>query len=45
MSEKSAVQAKKTECMSMTGYAQSKGEALGWDLRVSVKASITAFWI
>jgi uncharacterized protein (TIGR00255 family) len=38
MSEKSAVQAKKTECMSMTGYAQSKGEALGWDLRVSVKS-------
>ena len=38
MSEKSAVQTKKTECMSMTGYAQSKGEALGWDLRVSVKS-------
>jgi uncharacterized protein (TIGR00255 family) len=38
MSEKSAVQTKKTECMSMTGYAQSRGEALGWDLRVSVKS-------
>jgi uncharacterized protein (TIGR00255 family) len=38
MSEKSAVQAKKAECLSMTGYAQSKGSALGWDLRVSVKS-------
>ena len=38
MSEKSAVQTKKTECMSMTGYAQSKGAALGWDLRVSIKS-------
>jgi uncharacterized protein (TIGR00255 family) len=38
MSEKSAVQTKKTECMSMTGYAQSRGAALGWDLRVSVKS-------
>src|SRR5215469_11606258 len=38
MSEKSAVQAKKTEILSMTGYAQSKGSALGWDLRVSVKS-------
>src|SRR5258708_13062191 len=38
ISEKSAVQNKKTECLSMTGYAQSKGSALGWDLRVSVKS-------
>jgi uncharacterized protein (TIGR00255 family) len=38
MSEKSAVQAKKTECHSMTGYAQAKGTVLGWDLRVSVKS-------
>src|ERR1051325_5900240 len=38
MSEKGAVQAKKAECLSMTGYAQSKGSALGWDLRVSVKS-------
>ena len=38
MSEKSAVQTKKTECHSMTGYAQAKGSVLGWDLRVSVKS-------
>ena len=38
MSEKSAAQTKKVECLSMTGYAQSKGSALGWDLRVSVKS-------
>jgi uncharacterized protein (TIGR00255 family) len=38
MSEKSAVQTKKMECLSMTGYAQSKGSVLGWDLRVSVKS-------
>jgi uncharacterized protein (TIGR00255 family) len=38
MSEKSAVQSKKTECHSMTGYAQAKGSVLGWDLRVSVKS-------
>jgi len=38
MSDKSAVQAKKSEVLSMTGYAQSKGGALGWDLRVSVKS-------
>ncbi|HVO56409.1 MAG TPA: YicC/YloC family endoribonuclease [Dongiaceae bacterium] len=38
MSEKSAVQTKKSECLSMTGYAQSKGSALGWDLRVSLKS-------
>jgi uncharacterized protein (TIGR00255 family) len=38
MSDKSAVQTKKTEILSMTGYAQSKGSALGWDLRVSVKS-------
>jgi uncharacterized protein (TIGR00255 family) len=38
MSEKSAAQTKKTECLSMTGYAQSKGSVLGWDLRVSVKS-------
>jgi uncharacterized protein (TIGR00255 family) len=38
MSEKSAVQTKKMECLSMTGYAQSKGSALGWDLRVTVKS-------
>jgi uncharacterized protein (TIGR00255 family) len=38
MSEKSAVQTKKTEILSMTGYAQAKGSAIGWDLRVSVKS-------
>jgi uncharacterized protein (TIGR00255 family) len=38
MSEKSAAQTKKAECLSMTGYAQSKGSVLGWDLRVSVKS-------
>jgi uncharacterized protein (TIGR00255 family) len=38
MSERSAVQTKKNECLSMTGYAQSKGSAIGWDLRVTVKS-------
>jgi len=38
MSEKSAVQAKKAECLSMTGYAQAKSSVLGWDARVSVKS-------
>ena len=38
MSEKSAVQTKKAECLSMTGYAQAKGVALGWDVRVSAKS-------
>ncbi|HXT24539.1 MAG TPA: YicC/YloC family endoribonuclease [Candidatus Eisenbacteria bacterium] len=38
MSEKSAVQTKKAECLSMTGYAQAKGSAIGWDTRVSVKS-------
>jgi uncharacterized protein (TIGR00255 family) len=38
MSEKSAVLARKAQCLSMTGYAQAKGSALGWDVRVSVKS-------
>jgi uncharacterized protein (TIGR00255 family) len=38
MSDKSAVQAKKAECFSMTGYAQAKSTVLGWDVRVSVKS-------
>ena len=38
MSEKSAVQTKKAECLSMTGYAQAKSSVLGWDARVSVKS-------
>src|SRR5262249_28284496 len=37
MSDKSAVQTKKAECLSMTGYAQAKSSVLGWDARVSVK--------
>jgi len=38
MSEKAAAMQRKTECLSMTGYAQSKGEILGWAIRVSVKS-------
>jgi uncharacterized protein (TIGR00255 family) len=38
MSDKSAVQTKKAECLSMTGYAQAKSSVLGWDARVSVKS-------
>src|SRR5215467_6741345 len=38
MSDKTAVQAQQSECFSMTGYAQAKGSAPGWDLRVSVKS-------
>ena len=38
MSDKSAVQTKKAECLSMTGYAQAKSSVLGWDVRVSVKS-------
>src|SRR5438477_2848209 len=38
MSDKSAVQAKKTEVLSMTGYAQLKGHALGLGFAVSVKS-------
>jgi len=38
MSEKSAVQTKKAECLSMTGYAQARNTVLGWDVRVSVKS-------
>src|SRR5262249_32039074 len=29
---------KKAECLSMTGYAQSRGESSGWAIRVSVKS-------
>jgi uncharacterized protein (TIGR00255 family) len=29
---------KKNECLSMTGYAQARGEANGWAIRVSVKS-------
>jgi uncharacterized protein (TIGR00255 family) len=39
MSQKgSPLQNKKAECISMTGYAQSRGESGGWNLRVSVKS-------
>jgi uncharacterized protein (TIGR00255 family) len=37
MSEK-AVTSKRAECLSMTGYAQARGELNGWALRVSVKS-------
>jgi uncharacterized protein (TIGR00255 family) len=38
MSEKSATSVKRSECLSMTGYAQARGELNGWALRVSVKS-------
>jgi uncharacterized protein (TIGR00255 family) len=31
-------QTKKLECLSMTGYAQARGEQNGWTIRVSVKS-------
>jgi uncharacterized protein (TIGR00255 family) len=33
-----AAAAKKPECLSMTGYAQARGEQNGWTIRVSVKS-------
>ncbi len=33
-----SAQAKKPACLSMTGYAQARGEQNGWGLRVSVKS-------
>jgi uncharacterized protein (TIGR00255 family) len=38
MSEKNAVQTKRAECLSMTGYAQARKEQDGWAVRVSVKS-------
>jgi uncharacterized protein (TIGR00255 family) len=39
MSQKSmAQQIKKSECLSMTGYAQARVEQAGWAIRVSVKS-------
>jgi uncharacterized protein (TIGR00255 family) len=38
MSEKIAVQTKRAECLSMTGYAQARHEQHGWAVRVSVKS-------
>src|SRR5258708_19217178 len=34
----SAASAAKPECLSMTGYAQARGEQNGWAIRVSVKS-------
>src|SRR5256885_10818838 len=33
----------KPECVSMTGYAQARGEQNGWAIRVSVKSVNTVF--
>ena len=33
-----STQTKKPECLSMTGYAQARGEQNGWGIRVSVKS-------
>ena len=39
MSQKNAAQpSKRAECLSMTGYAQARGESGGWAIRVSVKS-------
>jgi len=38
MSEKTATSTKRAECLSMTGYAQARGDLNGWALRVSVKS-------
>jgi len=38
MSEKTATPAKAADCLSMTGYAQARGDLAGWALRVSVKS-------
>jgi len=38
MSEKTAVQPKRPECLSMTGYAQTRNEQNGWAVRISVKS-------
>ncbi len=38
MSEKTTVQTKPAECLSMTGYAQARHELHGWAVRVSVKS-------
>jgi uncharacterized protein (TIGR00255 family) len=39
MSQKGTAQhMKKAECISMTGYAQARGEQNGWTIRVSVKS-------
>ena len=38
MSNRSTATSRKPECLSMTGYAQSRGEVNGWAVRVSVKS-------
>jgi uncharacterized protein (TIGR00255 family) len=38
MSERTATTAKRADCLSMTGYAQARGDLAGWALRVSVKS-------
>jgi len=38
MSQSTTASAKKNECLSMTGYAQARGELHGWATRVSVKS-------
>ena len=38
MSETTHTTTKKPECLSMTGYAQARGEHHGWAVRVSVKS-------
>src|SRR3984893_8393979 len=36
--QKNPPQTKKAECLSMTAYAQARGEQNGWTIRVSVKS-------
>jgi uncharacterized protein (TIGR00255 family) len=38
MSQTTTATTKKTECFSMTGYAQARGELHGWAVRISVKS-------
>jgi uncharacterized protein (TIGR00255 family) len=38
MTQTTTASAKKSECLSMTGYAQARGELHGWAVRVSVKS-------
>ena len=38
MSKQTTAAARKPECLSMTGYAQARGEVNGWSIRVSVKS-------
>jgi uncharacterized protein (TIGR00255 family) len=38
MTEASVTATKRSECLSMTGYAQARGDLNGWALRVSVKS-------